>query len=716
MTRAQVLLSADEQLRLRECAQEPIQVPGAIQPHGVLLAVDRESLAILQVSENTAAVLGIVAVSLLGTSAADLLDSESAAFLREALAADAASPVRSYAAKVNGRAVDVVTHVVDGVGVIEFEPALLPGDHHANLSVVHQASQRLASASDADELRQMLAHELREITGFDQVMAYHFHPDGHGEVVADDHVADVTSYLGLHFPASDIPAQARRLYQLKRSGLIANSDYRPAALLPINNPYTGEPLDLSRAQLRSVSPYHLQFMRNMGQGASCTFSLLLDGQLLGLVTCAHRVPRWIPLLVRLMCEVLVQQVVLQLHAMMRTDELNHRLRCHDIRAVLVEQMNLAPDIPRGLTDQSATILDLMPADGAVVYIDGRPSRVGDTPTYAQTAALIKALTRDDGSVAPLVSDSLARDWPTLTELVPSFAGLFVLQFGRAGDCLLWFRREIIQTVEWLGAQSPDNRNTPLSPRTSFDSWRQTVADISTPWNEVDLAEATELARDIDRTLLHRTEAQLAHMASHDSLTGLPNRHLLVDRITAALDHEHANQRDDQVAILFCDLDDFKQVNDTAGHAAGDAVLIEVARRLQSILRVGDSVARFGGDEFVVVLEPNGPRGPAPTPPHVSSLDHTDGAAETHTEPAEPPDLRHAAMRIAERIKTELRRPISYEGREHITSVSVGITFAEPGSRADELIRNADVAMYRAKQTGKSSVAIFDYSMRGGLLG
>jgi two-component system, chemotaxis family, sensor kinase Cph1 len=710
MTQAQVLLLPDEQLRLRECAQEPIQIPGAIQPHGALLALDRESLEILQVSENTADVLGIAASSLLGSGAAGLVDPEAVAFLHAFFAAEVASTTKYFTAQVNGRLVDLIAHVVDDVGVVEFEPAILISRDSAYLSDVHEAIQRLARASDVDELRHIAAREVRELTGFDQVMVYHFHPDGHGQVVADDHIAGAPSYLGLHFPASDIPEQARRLYQLKGSGLIASSSYRPAALIPTNNPRTRAPLDLSRAELRSVSPHHLQFMRNMGQGASCTLSLRVDGQLLGLVTCAHRSPRRIPFVVRRMCEVLVQQLVLQLHAMTRADTLTRQLQRHEVRDVLVEQMKLDQDIAVGLTNEAVTILDLVPADGAEVYLDNRRSTVGDTPGSARTGALLRALTQEDGSMSPLLSDSLARDRPDLAELVPTFAGVLVLPFGRAGDCLIWFRHEITQTVEWLGAQSVNNRSTPLSPRTSFESWCQTVADRSNPWNEVDITEASELGRSIDQSLLHRIEAQLVHLASHDSLTGLPNRYLLMERITTSL--ERADRRSDEVAILFCDLDDFKRVNDTAGHAAGDAVLVETARRLRSVLRSGDSVARVGGDEFVVVLEPTADRGPTPEVLGGEPSDLLDTTAETLTEPG---DARQAATRMSERIKSELNRPISYQGQEHIIAVSVGISFAEPGRGAEELVRDADTAMYRAKQTGKNCVAIFEDSMRASIL-
>ena len=307
--------------------------------------------------------------------------------------------------------------------------------------------------------------------------------------------------------------------------------------------------------------------------------------------------------------------------------------------------------------------------------------------------MLAALTEPGGRVSPLISESLAADRPDLAALVPSVAGVLVLPFGGPGDCLVWFRREVAQTVDWLGDQSPENRPSTLSPRTSFDLWRQDVSGCSLPWDEMEVSEAAELGRDIDQILLRRAEAELAHLGLHDALTGLPNRNLLVDRITSAI--ALAVPGGAEVAILFCDLDDFKYVNDTAGHAAGDAVLIEAAARLTAALRSGDTVARVGGDEFVIVLRP--------------------GRTPQERAPGSGLDDRKRAARVAARIQAELTRPITVEGHQHVISVSMGLTFATPGSRAEDVLRDADAAMYLAKQAGKNRTATFDDSVRARLV-
>ena len=463
MTIARPLTVADgEEIRLAECARERIHLPGAIQPHGALLVLDPD-LAIIQASENTDEVLGMSPQSLLGGWVGDVAGGNLEASLREGLERGLPNWPNPFSARFDGRVFDVIVTSVDDVLLVEFEPILMEPGGRGFLPSLHAAIQRLAGTVDSAQLCRVAAQELRALTGFDQVMVYHFHDDDHGEVVADDHAAGMSSYVGLHFPASDIPAQARKLYLRKGSGLIARTDYQSAGLLPVANPLTGEPVDLSRAELRSVSPHHRQFMRNMGQGASFTLSLALNGKLLGLITCAHRSPRRIPFLLRRGCEILAQQVALQLGANAHAELLTKRLEAKSIRDLLTEQMHDVLDVAGGLTGEVVTLLDLIPADGAAVCLHHRLTSIGRTPGVAPTMALLAALTSPHGDVSPLLSDGLQIDRPELAQLVPGVTGALVLPLGNAGDCLIWFRSEMAQTVDWLGAQSADNRPTELSP-------------------------------------------------------------------------------------------------------------------------------------------------------------------------------------------------------------------------------------------------------------
>ena len=214
-----------------------------------------------------------------------------------------------------------------------------------------------------------------------------------------------------------------------------------------------------------------------------------------------------------------------------------------------------------------------------------------------------------------------------------------------------------------------------------------------------VVEVIAVMRDI--TDVVEAEDRLAHGALHDVLTGLPNRTLLVDRLDAALARSGRDGR--EVAVLFCDLDGFKRVNDTAGHAAGDAVLLEIAQRLKSAVRDGDTVARVGGDEFVIVVEPWNRAGRG-------EKARADGLGDL-------PD-RFLAVRVAERVVEAVRQPISVNGVSHVVTASIGITYAriapdEHADRttADQVLQDADAAMYRAKGRGKDRYALFEHGLR-----
>lgn len=652
-------LPADEKLRLDECVQELIRTPGAIQPHGALLAVDAGSLDIVYAGENSGLLLGREASDLLGESLESLVGSDVVRSVRGVLATGnpAENPIP---VNLHGLPFDGIVHRSAALAIVEFEPAVAAEDT-VSVAAVFAAIPRLATAKTREQLWAATASEVHDITQFDQVMVYHFHADGHGETVGEYLSDGMESYLGLHFPASDIPAQARRLYLTKLSRVIVTSDYENAALLSRHGRLgsaDGAVVDLSRAELRSVSPHHVQFMRNMGQRCTFSLSLIHDGELIGMITCAHRGPRRIPYLLRRALEVLAGHVALQLSSMADIQRLSRQVEVRSVRAHLVGQMAGHDDIAAAMLTGDVTALDLVPAAGVTIRLDGIYSSLGETPAKAQLAALVEGLRG-----GPLVTAALAQQHPELGVLMPSVAGLILIPFGAEGDFIAWFRPEFIHTVNWLGDQTPANRLTPLSPRNSFSTWSQSVTGTSVPWNGLE-SEAAELCRDLDSALLRRAESTLARMAIHDQLTGLPNRRLLLDRVEHALTKL---SRGEGIALLFIDLDGFKNINDSRGHEAGDAVLVHAAGRIVASTRKHDTVARLGGDEFVVLCENTAAAG---------------------------------AELVARRIVEALRHPITVAGiDEHITA-SIGIATAKPRQNAAGLIGDADAAMYRAKHAGK----------------
>src|SRR5690349_20879503 len=275
---------------LLHCADEPIAVPGAIQPHGVLLALEEPGLTVVSASANAAELFG---GPVLGRALADLLPAGELTELRAGLAGDLGevNPLRQT---VGGAEVDLVLHRGDGLLLAEWEPLagaeVAPAVWHARLPAV---LARLAQSGSLEELTATLARDVRALTGFDRVMVYRFDPEWNGEVVAEDRRPDLEPFLGLHYPASDIPAQARELYTRNWLRLIPDARYTPVPLEPPVSPRTGRRLDLSGSMLRSVSPVHLEYLANMGVVASMSVSLVDRGRLWGLVAChgysgAHR--------------------------------------------------------------------------------------------------------------------------------------------------------------------------------------------------------------------------------------------------------------------------------------------------------------------------------------------------------------------------------------------------------------------------------------------
>lgn len=659
MTNIQVSVSADERHRLETCAVEPIRVPGAIQAHGALLSVDLQSFDVLQASANCGDVLGVAADALKGSALVDLIGADAVEQCRDLLERRGGT-TNPVAVQIDGKHFDAVVHGVDGLGIVEFEPATEDGP---SVATVHAAIHRLSEARTVTDIYADTAREMRRLTQFDRVLVYKFHADGHGEVVAEEVAAGMEPYMGLHFPASDIPAQARQLYLSKLCRFILLGDQPPAELVPAEHPLTGQPVDLGHAELRSVSPHHVEFMRNMGQATTLSLSLIHRDQLIGMVTCAHRSPRRISYAIREAYTVLARQVSMQLGTVAEIQRLTRLDSVRAIRALLARQMESGDDIGGALLGGKVTLLDLVPADGVTLHLGKVTMSIADAPDTVIGPEMLADIGGAHGSV--VVTDSVGEDYPRLQELMPGIAGVLIVPIGGEGDYLAWFRKETISTVRWLGDQSLANRNTPFTPRNSFAMWSESVAGKSEPWDDLALLEALEIRHDLNAVLLRVAESQLARAALHDPLTGLPNRRLLSDRMDQAL---AKLERGVPVALLFADLDGFKVINDSQGHGVGDGVIVAAAHRIREVMRGQDTVARIGGDEFVVLCE---------------------GAGAKEAEIA------------AERIVEAFLAPIEAGSGQYRVSVSVGIALAERGQSPEAVLRAADMAMYRAKHGGRS---------------
>ncbi|TLD68337.1 GAF domain-containing protein [Phragmitibacter flavus] len=493
---------------LNSCHSEPIHIPGAIQPHGAMLVLQEPDLICLQASNNLREITGRDPAAILNQPISALFGSESETETNKILAAiasgDPATESPLYL-EIDGRSFDCLLHRHDGVLIAELESAT-----HAPLSRHHRLLQsaigELRGTLQLKDLYQTIATFVSTLTGFERVMVYKFDADWHGEVVAESLLSPVDSYLGHHFPANDIPAQARALYTRSWLRIIPNSTYTPVQLLPAINPLTQRPTDLSYSVLRSVSPLHLEYLRNMEVGASMSISLIIDGQLWGLIACHHRTPRPLPYSVRSTCEIFGQVASLEIarhQDAVRLRELNHATR---IQTRFFDVISREQNFVEALIKYTPELLEFMRADGAAIYVNDQLNLLGTTPSKAQVNEIIDWL-RDESVNPHLAPDHLSNLPPAAAEFTATASGLLALRLSRVDPhFVLWFRPEIITTVTWAG--NPEKiiaSDSTLHPRKSFSAWKQEVTGHSLPWTSPELQGATELLTALNALVLRRTE-------------------------------------------------------------------------------------------------------------------------------------------------------------------------------------------------------------------
>jgi GAF domain-containing protein len=487
---------------LTTCDREPIHIPGAIQPHGVLLALDEHGRAAM-VSANVARFLGVAAEEAIGRTLAELVGPDLATAIADGV----------ETAMLDGAEVEVRQHHSGDRLVVEIEPVSTTGRTRLSYRSTRGAMARLAQAPSVVDLAGQLALEVRELLEFDRVMVYRFDEEWNGEVIAEERRTDLNSFLGLHYPATDIPAQARRLYTVNWTRLIADIAYVPVPLHPVLDPATGAPLDLSHATLRSVSPIHIEYLSHMGVTASMSISLVVDGELWGLVACHHYSGPHRPSHDARSAAEFLGQVASQLAGdRERADRRERTLAAQTVLGRIAARTAASPDSPLVSVMDDPELLSLVHATGAVLSYDGVLTTRGEVGLEPEQLQAISAALEDDGSYATS-TDRVSELVPGLGD-VSSHAG--VLRVGSAPDrWLLWFRPEQERVVDWGG--DPTNKqlaaaegdHVRLSPRRSFEKWRQVVRGRSTPWAPWKLEVADALGKHLIGLILIRSRDQLA---------------------------------------------------------------------------------------------------------------------------------------------------------------------------------------------------------------
>lgn len=651
---------------LDDCKRAALHLTPSIQGSGALLAVDADSQTVVACSQNLAQWLGVRPDEALGQPAGQVLGDAWTQLLP--LAADEGKhQLANLPLPGSDICRTVVAHRCGAHLIYEIWPqSLMPA--WWNLAARALFMEKLAATSRAEDCIALLVETVATHTGLDRVMAYRFLPNWDGEVVHEACRPGVESFLGLRFPASDLPANARALYTLNWHRAI--TDLAPATSPLCYTDACTTPLDLTYSTLRAVHPTHIRYLQNMGVAGSLSLSLVVEGKLWGLIACHHMQTPALSIHVRFALEEMARLVALHL-----TNLLNrvHLLREAHLREAILhirETLQGAGDYPASaLASMLPRLMNLFAADGAVLHLDGQNHLAGLVPENEAIAALHAWLGTlpHSGCHHYTTLPATLRPHPGLARYA---SGLLALTLD-AHNTLLLFRQEVVHTINWAGNPrlAGDDTDQPLTPRHSFALWSEKVRHSATPWDTVELTHAHTLRKVLADSI---SLLQLEKIALRDPLTGLANRREFERQLHKA--SSRAITQGKQLAVHMLDLDHFKPVNDSLGHAAGDALLEEVATRLRHIVRSHDTVARLGGDEFAII--------------------------QTEIAGSE------AARALAERVVHVLSQPYTLRSLTLEISASIGVAlFPTDTGDKDELLRLADTALYTVKNTGRGTYAL-----------
>jgi chemotaxis family two-component system sensor kinase Cph1 len=512
---------------LADCDREPIHIPGAIQSHGALIAVEEPDLTIAHVSANIETFLGVPAARAIGSPLEQVMGASAEVAVSAALRRGPLTSFNPVPIVVGDRAYDGILHRSGVATVLELEPSAAMTVSDGEL--LRPALTRLQGATSVPELLAIAVAEIRTLSGFDRVMAYRFHDEGHGEVVEEAKADDLESYRGHHYPASDIPMQARRLYVLNWLRIIPDVAYVPVPLVPMLSPRTGQPLDLSLATLRSVSPVHVEYLRNMGVRASMSISLVRGAELWGLFACHHREPRRVPFVVRSACELIGRLVSLQAAALAEIEAAAQRRGLRDVELTLVDAIRSdARGWAEGLASRSSELLRLVNATGAAICDGQEVRRMGATPSESEIRGIVAWLSRRGPGL--FETRALSKVYPPARDFSGVAGGLLAITIPKpTPSYILWFRYEVPKTVTWSGDPSKPVESTldrgRIHPRRSFAAWLEDVRGVSAPWMRAEIETAEDLRQhaveiDLSRQMARAEQAIRARddvvaIVSHD---------------------------------------------------------------------------------------------------------------------------------------------------------------------------------------------------------
>lgn len=490
---------------VHDCDKEPIHIPQAIQPHGYMLVLDIVNFGILNVSENFSEITGEPAEKLLGKSFDNLFGFAVANNLKRRVSKEgrvlmliSADPSQFLKHKFN-----CFVQTIEDRLILEFEE---------NIDITEPSSEQTKILTDAvanfgqvktiEELIALIPDEIRKLTGFGRVMLYQFDQSWNGEVISESLADGMDPYMHHHFPADDIPAQARDLYLKNTIRSISDSHYKPVALLGNSQ----SPLDMTYCSLRSVSAIHTEYLRNMNVRASMSISIVCNGKLWGLIACHHRYPKIVRYWLRSYCEVLGKLISLRISNYEDGEERNLKQQLQTI-LIDVRKVSNRTALSEHLVKYAERILSLLDAQGMAIVNQGQVYGAGKTPDDAAIVTYDKWLNNPENKELSIEENLRSKYQPE--NMVADASGIISMRFPRHDFSLHFFRPEFVRSLTWAGDPSRSlivDHETGLHPRKSFETFKQTLREHGAPW-KVQQIFLAQILFDSMRLILYRLQKQ-----------------------------------------------------------------------------------------------------------------------------------------------------------------------------------------------------------------
>ncbi len=674
------------------CDQLPINLSGAIQAAGFLMVIDYRQTKVMQVSANIDRFLGVAAPAMVRRPVEDFFSrSLIARWLRAARATRHSKlrecvawepPLSAQGTSNRAMALQFVCHFAADRLIVEAVPGKREENdpHKIYAHLMHNISS-IAASNDIDAICNLTAQYVRDVTGFDRAMVYRFDSDRHGEVIAEAvNSRTKPRFLGLHFPASDVPQQVRAMYTSQRMRSIYDVKAAPVPLVPQVDAGSGQATDLGGSILRSVPHTHRQYLQNMEVRASYSVSILVNNQLWGLIACHHeREARMLSQAQQHNTLVAASVVATQVARINSTNYNALTLRVRGLMDDISYAVRSGTKMLAAIANKHMELQQLFNVDSIYLKVRGLEYGSHLVSPSEREISVIENLARG----GMLVTDCVSALAPALAH--SKMAGIvFVALAPDGNDYLLMQRAEQVRYVNWGGNPEEAVTEGPigkLRPRASFETWKQEVRGKSAAFADHERqslavlrhalieCQAVEEKRIADESLIKE--------ANIDSLTQLPNRHYFMKELRWMFESGGTKTR--QFALAFIDLDNFKHVNDTLGHPVGDKLLVQVAKRFRKIFHADEFIARLSGDEFTVIIRQ---------------------------------EVLDAQLRqLAERVLDALAKPFELEGNRFYIGASIGLaTSIKDGGDPASLMRSADLAMYEAKRRGKNRFVFFTASL------